>query len=317
LALSTQIELFAIDDDPLMLDFIEGVLAQPGLHISRWNNPQQGWESLRQIHPDIVVLDQNIPELNGMELLGRIVEWDPTIEVVMLSGEYSTELAVKAIQKGACDYLTKPIMPVALRERLDLLIEAAKKRHHTGRLEGESLDASKFSDMIGRSVPMLDVFALVRRIAPHFRSVLVSGPTRTGNELVARALHQMSPVRAKPFVVCNCAAIVETLFESELFGHVRGSLPARPRIGRGTLNRLTAAHFFWTKSVKSRSKCRPNFSAHCKAANFRGWVLRPCAGSASGQSRQPTGTCARWFGRMNFAKICSFGFPCWRSSCLP
>ena len=116
---------------------------------------------------------------------------------------------------------------------------------------------------------MLDVFALVRRIAPHFRSVLVSGPTGTGNELVARALHQMSPVRAKPFVVCNCAAIVETLFESELFGHVRGSLPARPKIGRGTSNRLTAAHFFWTKSVKSRSKCRPNFSAHCKSGEFQ------------------------------------------------
>jgi len=77
-----------------------------------------------------------------MALLGRIVEWDPTIEVVMLSGEYSSELAVKAIQKGACDYLTKPIIPVALRERLDLLIEAAKKRRHTGRLEGELLDAS-------------------------------------------------------------------------------------------------------------------------------------------------------------------------------
>jgi two-component system, NtrC family, response regulator HydG len=97
------------------------------------------------------------------------------------------------------------------------------------------LDASKFGDMIGWSVPMLDVFALVRRIAPHFRSILVSGPTGTGKELVARAVHQMSPVRAKPFVVCNCAATVETLFESELFGHVRGSFYQRDPGSGGAL----------------------------------------------------------------------------------
>jgi DNA-binding NtrC family response regulator len=223
LARSTQIELIAIDDESLTLDFIEAALAQPGLNISRFNNPLQGWDAIQQIHPDIVILDQVMPQMGGMELLGRIVEWDPTLDAVILSGEYSTELAVEAIQKGACDYLTKPIMPATLRERIDLLIAAAKKRRHTGRLEEELLDASKFGDMIGRSAPMLDVFALVRRIAPHFRSVLVSGPTGTGKELVARALHQMSPVRARPFVVCNCAAIVETLFESELFGHVRGS----------------------------------------------------------------------------------------------
>jgi DNA-binding NtrC family response regulator len=130
---------------------------------------------------------------------------------------------VEAIQKGACDYLTKPIAPLALRERIDLLVAVARKRRRAGVLEQELLNASTFEGMIGRSAVMFDVFALVRRIAPHFRSVLVTGATGTGKELVARALHQMSTVSRKPLVVCNCAAIVESLFESELFGHVRGS----------------------------------------------------------------------------------------------
>lgn len=221
--MQTQVELFVVDDDPLMLDFIQSVLAQPGVNISRFSNPLEAWESIRRVRPDIVMLDHLMPELGGMELLGRIVDWDPAIDVVILSSQYSTELAVAAIQKGGCDYLTKPITPAALRERVDQLIAAAQKRRRAGLLEEELLDASKFGGMIGRSAAMLDVFALVRRVAPHYRSVLITGATGTGKELAARAVHQMSPVKGKPFVVCNCAAIVETLFESELFGHVRGS----------------------------------------------------------------------------------------------
>jgi two-component system, NtrC family, response regulator HydG len=221
--LPPKVEVVAIDDDPNMLDYVDEVVAQPGVRVSRFSDPLQGWNFIQRIRPDIVILDQLMPEMDGMELLRRIIEWDPTIDVVLLSGEYLTGLAVEAIQKGACDYLTKPIAPLALRERIDLLIAVARKRRRAGLLEEELLNASTFEGMIGRSAVMFDVFALVRRIAPHFRSVLVTGATGTGKELVARALHQMSNVSRKPLVVCNCAAIVESLFESELFGHVRGS----------------------------------------------------------------------------------------------
>ncbi len=217
------VELVAVDDDPFVLEFIETVLDRPDIHISSCTDPVEGWDLIRRVHPDIVILDQVMPGLSGMELLARIVEWDPTIDVVIFTSEDSTDLAVEAIQKGACDFLTKPIPPATLSERLDSLIVNAAKRHRAGSLQDELLSASRFADMIGQSAPMLDVFAMVRRVAPHFRSVLVHGATGTGKELVARAIHQLSPVRAKPFVVCNCAAIVESLFESELFGHVRGS----------------------------------------------------------------------------------------------
>jgi DNA-binding NtrC family response regulator len=164
-----------------------------------------------------------MPGIDGMELLDRIVEWDSAIEVVLLSSEYSTERAVEAITKGACDYLTKPISAAVLRERIGTLIALANTRIRTSQLSSEMLSTSRFGEIVGSSAPMLEVYSRIRRIGPHFRIALITGATGTGKELVARALHKYSPVNSKPFIVCNCAAIVETLFESELFGYVRGA----------------------------------------------------------------------------------------------
>jgi DNA-binding NtrC family response regulator len=175
------------------------------------------------VHPDIVILDLLMPGINGMELLERIVEWDSAIEVILLSSEYSTQCAVDAIRKGACDYLTKPISAAVLRDRIGTLIALANTRIRTSQLSDEMLNTSRFGEMVGGSPPMLEVYSRIRRIGPHFRIALISGATGTGKELVARALHKYSPVNGRPFIVCNCAAIVETLFESELFGYVRGA----------------------------------------------------------------------------------------------
>ena len=158
-----------------------------------------------------------------MDLLERIAEWDPAIEVVLLSSEYSTERAVEAIRKGACDYLTKPVSSALLRERIGALIAVAETQFRAGELAGEMLTTSRFGEMVGGSPLMLEVYSRIRRIGPHFRIALVSGATGTGKELAARALHKFSPVSNRSFVVCNCAAIVETLFESELFGYVKGA----------------------------------------------------------------------------------------------
>jgi DNA-binding NtrC family response regulator len=193
------------------------------LQISKASDPAEGWELIRQIRPDIVILDLVMPGIDGMELLDRIVEWDSAIDVVLLSSEYSTERAVEAIRKGACDYLTKPISAAVLRERIGTLISLANTRSRTSQLSDEMLNTSRFGEMVGSSPAMLEVYSRIRRIGPHFRIALITGATGTGKELVARALHKYSPVSGRPFIVCNCAAIVETLFESELFGYVRGA----------------------------------------------------------------------------------------------
>jgi len=143
--------------------------------------------------------------------------------VMLMTGHYSTEAAVEAIQKGAYDYLNKPLSVEKLRQRVDQLIAEARQRRRTLQLDRELLKVYEFEGLLGRSPLMLDVFARVRRVAPHFRTVLVTGATGTGKELVARALHRLSPAASGTFAVCNCSAIVETLFESELFGYVKGA----------------------------------------------------------------------------------------------
>jgi DNA-binding NtrC family response regulator len=231
LPLSPQVELIAIDADPKILDLIAGALKQPGLNISRFTDALQGWGCIRWLHPDIVILDRDMAQMGGLELLGRIAMRDPAIDVVILSREYSTELAIEAIRRGACDYLGKPIAAARLRERVDLWIQAARGKRLAGRLEGELLDASQYGGMIGHSGSMLEAFTLARRAATHFHTILVTGPAGAGKELMARALHRMSPARERPFIVCNCAAIAKTLFESELFGQARGS-PTRSTMDR-------------------------------------------------------------------------------------
>jgi DNA-binding NtrC family response regulator len=164
-----------------------------------------------------------MPKMSGMETLERIVEFDPSIEVILMTAHYSTESAVEAIKKGASDYLNKPVSIALLRERIGKLMEEARQRQRALAVDSELLSTCQFQDMVGRSPVMWEMFARIRRVAPHFRTALVTGATGTGKELVARALHRLSPVSGGRYVVCNCSAVVETLFESELFGYVKGA----------------------------------------------------------------------------------------------
>ena len=216
-------KVVAIDDDSQSLELIRETLADEPLQILTATDPRQGLDLVVKHAPEIVLLDLVIPEVSGMELLVRILDAVPTADVLLITGHYSPESAVEAIQKGASDYLTKPISVVQLRQRVGALVEQARRRQQAVRLDRELAEISEFEGMVGRSPLMLEVFARIRRIAPHFRTVLVTGATGTGKELAARALHRLSPAASGRFVVCNASAVVETLFESELFGHVKGA----------------------------------------------------------------------------------------------
>ncbi|MBI3935101.1 MAG: sigma-54-dependent Fis family transcriptional regulator, partial [Acidobacteria bacterium] len=217
------ISLIAIDDDPTCLTLIEGALASENLEILTTTSAQAGLEMVRRRHPQIVLLDLRMPEMGGIELLEQIVESDPATDVVLMTAHHSIETAVDAIRKGACDYLTKPLSLQRLRGVVGKLVAEAAERHKSEELDRQMLETCQFEGLIGRSPLMLEVFDRIRRVAPHFRSVLITGATGTGKELAARALHARSPVAAKTFAVCNCSAVVETIFESELFGYVKGA----------------------------------------------------------------------------------------------
>ena len=222
-------KLLAIDDEEQSLRFIQDALSDQGLEIHTANGAEAGLRTFKQLRPQIVLLDLMMPGVRGWEMLDGILAADPGAEVVLMTAHYSTESAVEAIQKGACDYLTKPINLERLRTRISTLLAEAESRRRTLEIDQELLDACQFEGIVGRSPVMLDVFAKIRRVAPHFRNVLVTGSTGTGKELVARALRKLSPSGTGPFAICNCSAIVETLLESELFGYVRGAFTGATR----------------------------------------------------------------------------------------
>jgi DNA-binding NtrC family response regulator len=220
---SSAVKLLAIDDDPQNLEIISVALEHQGVEIITSQDPEEGFETFLRVRPKIVLLDLVMPKVTGIELLERIVAVDPGVDVILITAHYSPESAVEAIQKGASDYLTKPIEIDKLRTRITTLLTEIETRQKTLRLDQELVDAYQFEGIVGRSPLMLEVYAKIRRISPHFRTVLVTGATGTGKELVARALHKLSPASRGPFVVCNCSALVDTLVESELFGYVRGA----------------------------------------------------------------------------------------------
>jgi len=220
---TSTLRLLVIDDNQENLELIRSALEQDGLEILTEQDPEEGFRTFLRVRPRIVLLDLVMPHVSGIEILERMVAVDPGIDVVLITAHYSAESAVKAIQKGACDYLTKPLDIEKLRSRIKNLLSDAETRQRTLRLDQELINAYQFEGMVGRSPLMLEVFARIRRIAPHFRTVLVTGATGTGKELVARALHRLSPASRGPFVVCNCSALVDNLVESELFGYVRGA----------------------------------------------------------------------------------------------
>jgi DNA-binding NtrC family response regulator len=218
------VTIVAIDDDPRALELVQDVLSvEPGVSIVTASDAASGLAAIRRLRPGIVLLDLVIPGADGMSVLDNIISFAPETDVILITGNYSTDSAVEAIRKGASDYLTKPVGVTLLRERVGKLLETARRRARASQLNAELVETCQFQGMVGSSPLMLEVFDRIRRAAPHFRTALVTGPTGTGKELVARALHRLSPVPSKALAVSNCSAIVETLFESELFGHVKGA----------------------------------------------------------------------------------------------
>jgi len=222
-AVKSAASLLIIDDNLGSLELLSNALGQPGLEVFTASDAKAGLELFYKRRPEIVLADLVMPRLTGMEVLERIMEVDPATYVILMTAHYSAETAVDAIKKGASDYLNKPVSIGPLRERVSKLVDEVRKREHSLQLEDELRTNSEFEGIVGRSPQMWEMFSRIRRVAPHYRTALVVGETGTGKDLVARALHRLSPVASGRYVVLNCSAVVETLFESELFGHVKGS----------------------------------------------------------------------------------------------
>ncbi len=226
--MSEALSIVIIDDNPGSLELLSVALAHTDAAIYTSSNPVEGLELVKKHRPRLVVTDLVMPEMSGLEVLQAVVSFDSSIDVILMTAHYTPETAVAAIRQGAADYLQKPVKIALLRERVASLIESANFRRRVHASTSTGAQDLEFEGLQAKSDPMWNLFAMIQRVAPHYRSVLIQGPTGAGKDLIASALHRRSHVSGK-FVVLNCSAVVETLFESELFGHVRGAFTGADR----------------------------------------------------------------------------------------
>ncbi len=178
---------------------------------------------LHRRHVDLVLLDLHMPRVNGLDVLRAVRSGGTGSQIALMSGAASVEDAVEAIKLGATEYFSKPLDLPRVRALMGAMRQQFQDRNCVLDSDAALAERLEVCGMIGRSPAMRELFSVINRLAPHARTVLVTGETGTGKELVARALHTLGPRRAKKMVTVNCSAVVETLFESELFGHVRGA----------------------------------------------------------------------------------------------
>ncbi|MGH7837831.1 MAG: sigma-54-dependent transcriptional regulator, partial [Candidatus Binataceae bacterium] len=211
-----------LDDEADLVEITAERLGKAGFPTTGTTSPQDALEKIRIGSCRVVLADFKMPEMDGMTFLEKALQRDPGIYVLLVTGYYSVESAIEAVKHGAYDYLCKPIDYPRLVKTLDELAELFTQRSQIRNLEERLLQTLQVHGIVGKSPAMLEMIDLAKKVARHYTNVLISGPTGSGKELVARALHQMSPVSQQKFAVCNCSALVDTLLESQLFGHVRG-----------------------------------------------------------------------------------------------
>jgi len=215
--------LLVIDDDPQVLEVVDRFASELGFTVVQETNGQAALRSLPVIKPDGAIIDVSHAEIDGLGMLREIKAADPQSQVILMTSAASVDSAIEAIKAGALDYITKPFGVDRLRELLITVRKSIERRETLLRIDAEVARQFEFYGLIGRSPGMQELFDSVRRFAPYARTVLVTGETGTGKELVAKALHRLGPRREKKLLTVNCSAVVETLFESELFGHMRGA----------------------------------------------------------------------------------------------
>ncbi len=215
--------LLVVDDEPGVIAMIDRFARGQGFDVIARADGRQAIAELPTLNADVALVDLRMPEVSGLEVLRAIHDAYPACQVILMTAHATVDSAIEAVKLGALDYLSKPFDFERLGDLLTTVRKGLERRRELLTADSELASRFEFCGMIGRSPVTQELFDTIRRLAPHVRTALVSGETGTGKELVARALHKLGARRERRFVACNCSAIVDTLFESELFGHTRGA----------------------------------------------------------------------------------------------
>ena len=216
--------LLVVEDDAAQRVGLQQLLKSWGYSVDVASDGREALAKVASLRPNIVLSDLVMPHMGGLELLRSLqTETDGDITIVLMTAQGTVETAVEAIKEGAWDYLAKPIDPQRLKIVLDKIADRNDQRRELLALRRQLQERGTFGRMIGMSLEMRKIYQVIEQAAPTSASVLVSGESGTGKELVAQTVHQLSPRSVHPFVPLNCAAIPDTLLESELFGHEKGA----------------------------------------------------------------------------------------------
>ena len=226
-------KIMIVEDDAGLRDTLAQFLSRLGYRITLAQGGSEALARLDEELPDLILSDINMPDLDGLALLAEVKTRYPDTVVIMMTAFISIDSAIEAVRRGAEDYLSKPLQLSDLQMRLERALEWGALRSQFTRLERQVRERYHFNQIIGRSQAMQRIFQIIERVAPTHTTVLVSGRTGTGKELVARAIHHNSPRAAKPFVDINCGALPEHLVESELFGHQKGAFTGATEARKG------------------------------------------------------------------------------------
>jgi DNA-binding NtrC family response regulator len=212
-----------VDDDAQIRQLLGEVGDREGFEVLQAVDGAAALEMLQRRHMDLVLLDLHMPRVNGLAVLRGVRATKSSSQIALMSGNATVEDAVEAIKLGASEYFSKPLDLPRVRALMAAMRQQYFDRNSVLEADANLAERLEVCGMIGRSPAMREMFSVIHRLAPHARTVLITGETGSGKELVARALHELGPRRQKKLITVNCSAVVETLFESELFGHVRGA----------------------------------------------------------------------------------------------
>lgn len=237
-------KIIVIDDEESMCKFMQIMLKKEGYEVVSSQSSKDALEKIKNSNFDLVIADLMMPELNGLELLSKVKSIDRDLSFIVMTAYASVDTAIEALKKGAFDYIAKPF-------KVDELKITIKKSLEQKRITRENLDLKKqlkkefsFDNFIGNSPEILEMKRLAEKVAQTDSTVLIQGESGTGKELVAKAIHYYSRRSDKPFVTISCAALPESLLESELFGHIRGSFTGAIKDKEGLFKTADGGTFF-------------------------------------------------------------------------
>jgi DNA-binding NtrC family response regulator len=243
---NSRASILIVDDEQTMLEACREVLASEGFTLKEAASGEAALEGIRHQSFDLVILDLKMPRMDGMEILRRVQRESPGTAAVVITGYPSIDTAVEAMKLGAADFLPKPFTPEVLRITVRRVLNGARMARENQLLWAQLEECrGKNYELVGQSAPMRQIHDLIQRVGPTDSTVLITGESGTGKELVARAVRDHSLRHDKPFVTVDCGALVGTLFESELFGHVKGSFTGASSLKHGRFELATGGTMFF------------------------------------------------------------------------